>query len=313
MDDRPEAGGAAACLACSAPDAVLWATATDGEYRTTADLFRYLRCRRCDALFIDPVPRDRLAAIYPPNYYSFADPGQSWVQRIKRRLDARLFRRLLGQLPGDTLSVLDVGGGAGWELSWLRELDTRVRATQIVDLDPGAEQAARRSGHEYFCGRIEDYETERRFDFILLLSIIEHVEDPGAVLRKMRRLLTPGGVALIKTPNTDSLDARLFRHRNWAGYHCPRHWVLFTRESFRRLAERCGLNVREFAYTQGAPFWAGSILFGLFPRAITADRPVHRHPLFGPLSAAFAASDLLRKPLSKPSQMFFTLGRSELP
>lgn len=304
---------APACLACGAREAVLWATATDGEYATTTEIFRYLHCAACGALFIDPVPRDRLAEIYPANYYSFASPRESFVQRVKRKLDGRLFNRLLKNLPGEALAVLDVGGGAGWELSWLRALDPRIRFTQVVDLDPGAERAAQDNGHEYFCGRIEEFATERRFALILLLNLIEHVDDPGAVLRKMRDLLTPAGVLLIKTPNTDSLDARLFRHRNWAGYHCPRHWVLFKRENLTALVERTGLRVTEFRYTQGAPFWAASVIHRFFPASITRERPVVFHPLFGPLSASFAAFDMLRQPFSKPSQMFLTLGRAEDP
>lgn len=312
--NRAEAGTAAetpACLACGTRGASLWAVATDGEYATTTDIFRYLRCGACGVLFIDPVPRDRLAEIYPANYYSFASPRESFVQRVKRRLDGRLFNRLLRRLPGDSLAVLDVGGGAGWELSWLRALDPRIRFTQVVDLDPGAEQAARENGHEYFCGRIETFVSEKKFDLILLLNLIEHVEDPGAVLRKMRDLLAPAGLLLIKTPNTDSLDARLFRHQNWAGYHCPRHWVLFTRKNLSALAEKSGLQVSEFRYTQGAPFWAASVIHRFLPAGITRERPVVNHPLFGPLCGLFALFDLLRQPVSKPSQMFLTLVRPD--
>jgi 2-polyprenyl-3-methyl-5-hydroxy-6-metoxy-1,4-benzoquinol methylase len=299
-----------ACLACGARDAALWAQAIDGEYRATADVFRYLRCAACGVLFIDPVPRERLAEIYPANYYSFADPKDSFVQRVKRKLDGRRFGRLLRGIPGGALSVLDVGGGAGWELGWLRALDPRIRFTQVVDLDPSAEKTARENGHEYFCGRIETFTTEKKFDLILLLNLIEHVDDPGAVLLKMRELLAPAGLLLVKTPNTDSLDARIFRHKNWAGYHCPRHWVLFDRKNLCALAEKSGLRVREFSYTQGAPFWAASVIYRLFPRGVTRERPVVFHPLFGLMCAGFAAFDILRSPFSRPSQMFLTLTRA---
>jgi 2-polyprenyl-3-methyl-5-hydroxy-6-metoxy-1,4-benzoquinol methylase len=306
MSAAPAESMAPPCLACGSRESSLWARATDGEYRATDEMFRYLRCAACGVLFIDPVPRSRLAEIYPSNYYSFANPSDSLVQRIKRRLDARLFRRLLRRVSGKSLSVLDVGGGAGWELSWLRDLDPRIRSTQVVDLDPGAEQTARANGHDYFCGRVEDFATDKKFDLVLLLNLIEHVEDPGAVLRKMRALLSPDGLLLIKTPNTDSLDARLFRHHNWAGYHCPRHWVLFARPSLTALAETSGLQVTEFRYTQGAPFWAASIIFRLFAASVTKERPVVLHRLFGPLCALFAAFDLLRQPFAKPSQMLLT-------
>lgn len=298
------------CLACGARQAEPWATAHDVEYHTTRDEFVYFRCQACGVLFIDPVPESRLSEIYPSNYYSYGKPGKSPVMAVKSFLDRRFFRSILSKLRGDSLSVLDVGGGAGWELVALRNSDTRVTRTQVVDLDPGAEQLAIANGHHYFCGRIEEFETSERFDLIVLLNLIEHVRDPSAVMAKVKKLLSPGGLILIKTPNWEAWDARLFRHSNWVGLHCPRHWVLFTLESFRALAESVGLGVRTASYTQGAPFWAGSGLTWLAERGIVSvsrERPVFYHPLFGVVAAAFAAFDMLRRPFAKTSQMFFVL------
>ena len=126
----------------------------------------------------------------------------------------------------------------------------------------------------------------------------------------MRGLLAPGGRILVKTPNHDSLDARLFRHRSWGGYHCPRHWVIFTPESFARAARAAGLGIERTALTQGAPFWAVSVLEALGRRGwakVDRARPMCRHPLFGPLLGLFAAIDILRKPFARTSQMFVEL------
>ena len=258
------AAGPPRCLASGSVNSEVWADVWDAEYLTTPDHFVQRRCLEGGALFIDPVPANRLAEIYPRNYYSFVSSGRgSLVQRVKNRLDRRLFKRVLRGVPGARLSVLDVGGGAGSQLDAVRASDPRVEFTQVVDFDAGAAELARRNGHSYFCGRIEDFEANRTFDLILVLNLIEHVQDPLAVLKKLRARLAPHGAILVKTPNYDSLDARLFRHRNWGGYHAPRHWVLFTRESFERLGRRAGLRVHSFSYTQGAPFWSTSILFML--------------------------------------------------
>ncbi len=282
------------CVACGARQARLWAQARDVEYLSCDDTFHYYHCGACGVLFIDPVPADRLADIYPPNYYSFGAAESSVVYRIKAGLDRRMFRRLLRAVPGERLRVLDVGGGAGWQLATVRDADPRVAFTQVVDIDPGAEAQAQRNGHAYFRGRIEDFETDERFEAVLVLNLIEHVQDPIALLRKLRGLLAPGGVVLVKTPNYRSLDARLFRHANWGGYHCPRHWVLFDRPSFLAAAAAAGLGAVQCRYTQGAPFWALSTLAWGARRgwtAITTDRPATAHPLFAPLMGVFAAFD----------------------
>jgi 2-polyprenyl-3-methyl-5-hydroxy-6-metoxy-1,4-benzoquinol methylase len=301
----------ATCPICRQSHTEPWAVAYDVEYRTSEDGFQYWRCLPCGVLFLDPPPITKLAEIYPSNYYAYSGGKQSLVHRVKDRLDASLFRRLLRQLPGRTLRVLDIGGGDGWLLGIIRSLDGRVTLTQVVDIDPGAEERARLEGHEYFCGRAEDFQTDVRFDLILMLNIIEHVADPAAVLSRARELLAPTGLILLKTPNANSLDARLFRNRNWGGYHCPRHWVIFEGETLTRVASEAHLDVRRLTYTQGAPFWTVSTMAWLAKHeliSIAGDRPMVRHPLFPILSAAFGALDLTRSSIgAKTSQMFVEL------
>jgi SAM-dependent methyltransferase len=42
-------------------------------------------------------------------------------------------------------------------------------------------------------------------DAVVFLQTIEHVEDPGAVLEHFKRILRPGGVAFVSTPNVLTL------------------------------------------------------------------------------------------------------------
>jgi 2-polyprenyl-3-methyl-5-hydroxy-6-metoxy-1,4-benzoquinol methylase len=302
------------CLACGHADSQHWADASDEEYCTTSDTFAYRRCNRCGVLFIDPVPRDRLNEIYPSNYYSFDEQvTDSLIFRIKDRLDQRFFKRFMAKFAQQEIDILDVGGGAGLQLSSLRKADSRVSRTAIVDLNEQAGDKARELGHEYFCGRFEDYTATKPFDMILMLNLIEHVDNPKALLHKAGTLLSTGGIVIIKTPNTDSLDARIFRHKNWGGYHCPRHWVLFDRENFVALANEAGLRIRHFSYTQGAPFWTTSVLFALARRkwiSISRERPAPQHPLYPLLNIVFAAFDMLRSPFAKTSQMIAVLERA---
>lgn len=298
------------CLACGSADVAHWATARDVEYASTADSFDYVRCGECGALSIAEVPSGRLGEIYPDSYYSFSGGALSPVERVKQWLDRRMFKKLLRGIAGETLAALDVGGGTGWLLSQARAVELRLTRTAVVDLDASAKAGAEAAGHDFHLGRIEDFRSNERFDLILLLNLIEHVENPVAVLAAMRGLLAPGGRILVKTPNHDSFDARLFRHKSWGGYHCPRHWVIFTPESFARAATAAGLGIERTALTQGAPFWAVSVLEALSRRGwakVDRARPMCRHPLFGPLLGLFAAVDILRKPFGRTSQMFVEL------
>ncbi|HLN48664.1 MAG TPA: hypothetical protein VK251_04075, partial [Steroidobacteraceae bacterium] len=103
-------------------------------------------------------------------------------------------------------------------------------------------------------------------------------------------------------------------HRSWGGYHAPRHFVLFDRDSFARMAEDQGLHVKSFAYAQGAPFWTVSVLnelrlLGLVK--ISRERPSIYHPLVTLFQGLFAGLDILRSPFARLSQMIFVLERAE--
>jgi 2-polyprenyl-3-methyl-5-hydroxy-6-metoxy-1,4-benzoquinol methylase len=300
-----------ACPICNGTNTTPHAVAEDIEYFTSAQKFSYDRCNDCAVLFVSPMLYDRLDEIYPKHYYSFVPANATGlVQKIKQALDRRMFRAVTRQIPGRKLAALDIGGGSGWLLDAVKVVDPRVTTTQVVDIDPGAKATAEGSGHRYFLGTVEQFESEEKYDLILMLNLIEHVRRPDQVLTKARSLLAPRGLLLIKTPNYDALDAKTFRHRSWGGYHAPRHFVLFDRDSFVRMAKDQGLQVKSFAYAQGAPFWTVSVLnelrlLGLVK--ISRERPSIYHPLVPLLQGLFAGLDILRRPLARLSQMIFVL------
>jgi len=298
------------CPVCGSGGCARYGTFRDEEYFTSDCLFAYWHCEGCGSLFLHPLPVNRLAEIYPPNYYSYAGTSASVIGWIKNRLDARRFRACLRRIPGRSLSVLDVGGGCGWMLDLIRAIDTRIVHTQVVDLDPRAGDEARARGHAYSCVRIEEFESSRTFDLILLLNLIEHVESPRRVLARLSERLSPDGLILVKTPNHASLDARLFAKSFWAGLHVPRHWTVFTKVSFGMLLRGTGLLMDGFSYTQGGAFWAASLLAAWHRHGwvrISRERPAVHHPLFPVLAGIAAAIDFLRLPFAPTSQMFITL------
>ena len=63
------------CLSCGSPDAEVWATAKDLEYKTSDDAFTLHRCHACGVLFIDPVP-----VLYPVRSDVPFDPARTNVE-----------------------------------------------------------------------------------------------------------------------------------------------------------------------------------------------------------------------------------------
>lgn len=298
------------CPVCKQEHFSNWSQAYDYEYFSTPGLFNYYQCNDCKTIFIHPIPLDKLKQIYPPNYYSFVRSSKNPVARIKEWIDKLFFKKVLKKIKPEKINVLDIGGGTGWLVSNLKKAESRIDFTQIVDIDENAGQLAIANGHAYFQGRIEEFNSEKKFHLILLLNLIEHVADPLGVILKAGSLLAEGGIIIIKTPNTESWDARLYKKSYWGGLHCPRHWIIFSEKSFRLMLAPTPLRIRQMKYTQGAPFWAFSIIAALYRKKlvrISAKRPIIFHWLFAPLSAFFAAFDFLRKPFAKTSQLFILL------
>src|SRR5512135_2716132 len=50
---------------------------------------------------------------------------------------------------------------------------------------------------------------DRDFDLVMAVEVLEHLESPRAFLREIHRVLRPGGLAVITTPNIASLPSRI--------------------------------------------------------------------------------------------------------
>jgi 2-polyprenyl-3-methyl-5-hydroxy-6-metoxy-1,4-benzoquinol methylase len=117
-----------------------------------------------------------------------------------------------------------------------------------------AAEARRRTGCDVFCGKLEDARFDAgAFDVITMWDLLEHLPDPLEGLATARRLLKPGGLLLVNTPNENSLLRRVARllYRGSGGsitapvnrlYH-RYHLYYFAAETLGVLFRRAGLDV----------------------------------------------------------------------
>ncbi len=94
----------------------------------------------------------------------------------------------------------------------------------------------------------------RRFDYVIVADVIEHVRGRQQLLRSVRRFLKEDGRLLISTPNIALWFYRLsllvgrfeYGPRGVLDYT---HVHLYTKASFRREVERAGFRVRKHRVT----------------------------------------------------------------
>jgi len=91
--------------------------------------------------------------------------------------------------------ALDVGCGAGFVADYLRRLGWSVVALDIAD-------QRTTSGFDFVVGRAEALPfPSETFSVVVSNQVIEHVVDAAAHLHEVRRVLAPGGLAYVATPN----------------------------------------------------------------------------------------------------------------
>jgi SAM-dependent methyltransferase len=98
--------------------------------------------------------------------------------------------------------VIDMACGEGYGA----EVLSRSAASVLgVDANPEAFEHAqlryRRQNLSFERGMVEMHGEPGVYDAVVFLQTIEHVQDPAGVLGHFRRLLRPGGVAYVSTPN----------------------------------------------------------------------------------------------------------------
>jgi ubiquinone/menaquinone biosynthesis C-methylase UbiE len=136
------------------------------------------------------------------------------------------------QQPGKT--VLDVGCGTGYGTAILAE-----HAQQIVGIDysSSAVRFARRR-YPKVDFRVMNAEqlhfAEASFDFVFSSENLEHLHDQAAHLKEVRRVLKPGGLCFIATPNPEA-----FAGQKPIPWHTKENTYLELVDLFRPFFKEC--------------------------------------------------------------------------
>ena len=148
--------------------------------------------------------------------------------------------------------VLDVGCGTGRMGAQL------LRAgCSVVGVDSDKERAvvAEDAGLEVVVADLEQDDaleplSDRQFDIVLCLDVLEHLRDPARVLRRVSQLLKPTGVTIISIPNmahgavrVAMLEGRL--QRTEEGLLDRTHLYLYDRKAVEELCRTAGVEVLE--------------------------------------------------------------------
>jgi len=189
----------------------------------------------------------------------------------------------------ESVQILEIGCGNGCYLSYPLSL----MGYSVLGLDPHqpsielAQKSYRSDNCEFRCCRVEDIPESQKFSCVILSEVIEHLDDPGAMIRSAAARVAPGGILIITTPNgygefeidnwfyrnlhLERVVAPFRRHRSFG----PRssdcldgHVQFFTLPRLRKLFAQSGLEIIESAPSTFACGQMATLLMSRLPRFV---------------------------------------------
>jgi 2-polyprenyl-3-methyl-5-hydroxy-6-metoxy-1,4-benzoquinol methylase len=224
---------------------------TERKVVSRREPWEIVECARCGMVFIG----SELAYDVQARDHDWMEEHSKEASRRKQKqpimvLLSRLLRPLRpntnGRMVQQTLrwtragKLVDFGcGDAGFLL-----LATKYFDVTGIELSPrGVELSRQRISPDRILEgpvtKIASSLPENSYDVVTQFGYIEHEWQPIAGLAAAYRLLKPGGVTVIKTPNYASWN-RTIRGMDWCGYHIPAHCNYFTPRTLAELFRRVG-------------------------------------------------------------------------
>lgn len=157
----------------------------------------------------------------------------------------------LGIKKSEVRSILDFGCAEGIFLEFCKNYFSSRTAMCGTDLSEDMLGRARARGLNVISLNQLDSLTVN-FDLITLWDVIEHTEDPGAVISGLKKLLNPGGRIVIQTPRFGMLGELL--GEKWCHLLPVQHLSVASKDGMQKFVRRMGLKIHTYgSFSADAP------------------------------------------------------------
>jgi ubiquinone/menaquinone biosynthesis C-methylase UbiE len=224
--------------------------------------FNHDRCEACGFVCLNPFPPDDiLRALYEGQYYTAVrecyelpnaiegkeDPSLSVPREI---LQAVVKRAAEGRSSG---AWLDVGGGLGAFADQIARHLPRW-SVELNELNPVSAEIARRLFGLSIVSHSpkELSNTDKRYDVVSSIGVLEHLPNPAYFLSSYARLLKPGGMMIVVIPQFTPLNSFVSRASS-PNIVPPFHASLFNKENLRLFLNRLGIFEKAEIFQAGGP------------------------------------------------------------
>jgi SAM-dependent methyltransferase len=200
---------------------------------------RTVICQDCGLVWTDPLPHNP-RSFYEDDYrVAYKGTYAPKPKHILRAGKVALYRRkMLGKWIAQPKKILDVGTGGGEFAYLLQSLGHDVSG---IEPNKGyAEYSRQEYGLNVQIGFILDIQQPNdSFDLITIWHVLEHTENPCAVLSKLHALLKPHGILVVEVP---TIEATCQAPKST--FH-EAHIFNFNLATLRKLGEKIGFTELE--------------------------------------------------------------------
>jgi 2-polyprenyl-3-methyl-5-hydroxy-6-metoxy-1,4-benzoquinol methylase len=267
----------------------------DYEYGHDQPDIVLVRCDNCGLVKLHPMPtQNKLETFYPQEYCHHFTHKKGLLKHLYRMFFSGKIARIAPYIPARA-RILDVGCSSGYFMSLLK---THNPTWDVAGLEMREDAVAygKSIGLNIIHGRIGEAELlSDYYDVIFLNHLIEHVLDPGFILRSLKAPLKPGGRVFLETPNTDCADFTLFKGCSGV-LHFPRHTYLFNESNMSQLLASCGFTTKKVMYSLSPVTWARGIENAISDRMVIKRRH-GRLPFYYPILLACIPIALVQRML----------------
>ncbi len=151
-----------------------------------------------------------------------------------------LLARMLDGKGGD---AFEVGAGCGKNLEFLRSKGFEVSG---IDKDPQAVEFSRQKGLDVAEHDIEDFRFSKKYDLMLMMDVLEHIEDDAACVNKLATGIKKGGCLYLTVP--------AFRFMYGPHDMLCHHHRRYELDEVKRLVSGAGLSIERLSYWNGTYF-----------------------------------------------------------
>lgn len=193
------------------------------------------KCVKCSFLFLDKsFIKNQNKKFYKNNYFHSYDLN---FFKNKNNIYKKIFDILKPFLINK--NVLEIGPGGGYMYHYLQNVVKNYEAIEIGDkLREEFEKKYNKKLYNSFS------QIKKRYDVIILVSVLEHVEDPKKFLKRMKKFLSNNGKIIIEVPNVNdplvsSYNLSYYKSRYFRRVHL--HY--FNRETLNNVLKLSGFQI----------------------------------------------------------------------